>query len=103
MRAGIIDDDVAVFGEPDADNQVAAAAGSFAFETIVGNGCGDREAGFDPIFQFGNVGEAADIGAHAVETSRKSSVAGPVAGAFVNRIVNGFRDFGDGQAQFGAI
>src|SRR5689334_20209488 len=61
VRAGIIDDYVAILGEANADNQMPAAARAFAFETIVGNGSCDWDAGFDPIFKFGNIGETADI------------------------------------------
>src|SRR3954469_6587763 len=61
MRAGIGHNNIAIIGKTDANNKMSAAVRAFPFETIIGNGGGNWNARFDPVFEFRYVGEAADV------------------------------------------
>src|SRR5260370_12866225 len=68
----VIVDDVALLGDADANHQMAGASVEAAgFEQMPGRGNDHRNSGGNPIFQFGNVAAASDVGAQVWKAARE--------------------------------
>src|SRR5512137_1654673 len=79
--ARVVDDGVAALGEADAHDQMPVRAGSAAVQPVGADGQCDGNTGSDPIFHFGQIGHAADIGPDAAIGASVGGVERPVAGA----------------------
>src|SRR5688572_12878777 len=63
--ARVVYDDVAVFVEADANDEMPAGGFRLAFEVAVGNGNGHEDTCLQPMFHFADIAEPHDVGADA--------------------------------------
>jgi hypothetical protein len=101
--ARVVEDDLTVACESDADDEMAVVEVGFTFEDGIRDGSDDGNAGEEPRFEFGKESETGDVRAEAVEAAGERGVEGPVAGARPVWVMNGFGDLGDVDKEIGAM